>query len=254
MSTTESITQARVYAEVWGRGEPVVLVHGSLATGNDEWGAQLPLVHEGFALTVFDRRGYGRSEPAAGEDYLVDAADVVELLGNGAHLVGHSYGGLGAMFAATQRPEAVRSLTLLEPAAASASSHPEWRALMDSVAHMWSSDAADLEWVVEFLTAVGSDPSELPAELVESAAELAPLLRNGRSFHDAVLPLDLLAAAPFPKLVVSGAHAVGWDAMCADLAARIGGRIAFVPGAGHEIQFAGDAINELLAQFWRSAR
>jgi pimeloyl-ACP methyl ester carboxylesterase len=45
----------------------------------------------------------------------VDAADVVELLGDGAHLVGHSYGGVVAMLAAGLRPQAVRSLALIEP-------------------------------------------------------------------------------------------------------------------------------------------
>ena len=41
MRTTE--TRQRVFAETWGdAGERVVLVHGSLATGADEWPAQLP--------------------------------------------------------------------------------------------------------------------------------------------------------------------------------------------------------------------
>ena len=51
-----------------GSGTPVVLVHGSLATGADEWQAQRPLAEEGFRLIVADRRGYGRSPAAAGED------------------------------------------------------------------------------------------------------------------------------------------------------------------------------------------
>ena len=58
-----------------------------------------------------------RALTAVGEDFLRDADDITALMGDGAHLVGHSYGGLGAMFAAARRPEASRSLTLLEPAA-----------------------------------------------------------------------------------------------------------------------------------------
>ena len=50
-----------LHVEVWGTGERVVLVHGSLATGAEEWDAQRPLTAEGFRLTVFDRRGYGQS-------------------------------------------------------------------------------------------------------------------------------------------------------------------------------------------------
>lgn len=95
----------------WGAGTPVVLVHGSLATGAEEWQAQRPLADEGFRLVVPDRRGYGRSPAADGEDFLRDADDIVALMGDGAHLVGHSYGGLGALFA----PSAVRSRHCLWP-------------------------------------------------------------------------------------------------------------------------------------------
>ena len=92
-----------LFVDSWGFCVPVVLVHGSLATGADEWQAQRSLADEGFRLLVPDRRGYGRSPAVKGEDFLVDADDVADLMGNGAHLVGHSYGGLGALFAAVRR-------------------------------------------------------------------------------------------------------------------------------------------------------
>src|SRR5512134_2201578 len=105
----------KLFVDSWGTGTPVLLVHGSLATGADEWQAQRPLGDEGFRLLVLDRRGYGRSPAADGEDFLRDADDIVALMDQGAHLVGHSYGGLGALFAAARRPEATLSLALLEP-------------------------------------------------------------------------------------------------------------------------------------------
>ena len=91
-----------------------MLVHGSLATGAEEWDAQRPLADEGFRLLVIDRRGYGQSPAAAGEDFLADTDDIAELMGDGAHLVGHSYGGLGAMFAAARGPKRRCHSTLLE--------------------------------------------------------------------------------------------------------------------------------------------
>jgi len=36
--------------EAWEPGVPVVLVHGSLATGSDEWQAQRPLADSDFRL------------------------------------------------------------------------------------------------------------------------------------------------------------------------------------------------------------
>jgi pimeloyl-ACP methyl ester carboxylesterase len=228
-----------------------VLVHGSLAFGEEEWSAQRPLADQGFELVVFDRRGYGHNAGAAGEDFLVDAADIVELLGDGAHLVGHSYGGLGAMLAATQRPEAVLSLTLLEaPATGLADASEAWLAFERDIQRIWDADLPDREWVIEFLTAVGSDPSEFPDEFLDAAVEFVPVFRHGRAFFQAKLPYDQLAAAGFPKLVVSGGHHPGFDTMSAELARTIGASLAVVQGAGHEIQFTGDAINQRLLELW----
>jgi pimeloyl-ACP methyl ester carboxylesterase len=50
-----------IFVESWGTGTPVVLVHGSLAIGAEEWQAQRPLAEGGYRLLVLDRRGYGRS-------------------------------------------------------------------------------------------------------------------------------------------------------------------------------------------------
>ncbi|MGD9705112.1 MAG: alpha/beta fold hydrolase [Acidimicrobiia bacterium] len=243
-----------LHVEEWGTGVPVVLVHGSLATGAEEWEAQRPLAEEGYRLVVLDRRGYGQSPFATGEDYVVDADDIVELMGDGAHLVGHSYGGLGVMLAAARRPDATKSLTLLEaPALMAADPDPAWQALVDEVRDLWGQDIPDEEWVVRFLKAVGSDPDQFPPEMLAAAVPLVPVFRRGRPFYDAELPLAELAAARFPKLVVSGGHNVGFDRMCAALARRIGAVQTIIEGAGHEIQFTGHPINQALLTLWRSA-
>jgi pimeloyl-ACP methyl ester carboxylesterase len=69
--------RTKIFYEVWGAGTNVVLVHGSLATGLEEWQEQRPLAHEGFRLLVPDRRGYGRGPSTEGEDFLRDAAALV---------------------------------------------------------------------------------------------------------------------------------------------------------------------------------
>ena len=48
-------------------------------------------------------------------DLDVQAGEMADLLGSGAHLAGFSYGGVIALLAAARRPEAVRSLTVIEP-------------------------------------------------------------------------------------------------------------------------------------------
>ncbi|MGK2948831.1 MAG: alpha/beta fold hydrolase [Acidimicrobiales bacterium] len=255
MTATEASAGDRtadLHVEEWGEGTRVVLVHGSLAVAAEEWAEQVPLADEGFHLVAPDRRGHGSSPEADGEDYLVDAADVEALMGDGAHLVAHSYGGLGAMFAAAHRPEATRSLTLLEPAAFGvALDHPAAGALVDEVRTLWDAPTDDAEFVVAFLRAVGSDPDAFPPEFLEAALPLVPVFRNGRRFWEAQLPLDDIAAATYPKVVVSGGHHPAFEAMCDALADRIGAERVVVEGAGHEIQFTGEPINEVLRSVWR---
>jgi pimeloyl-ACP methyl ester carboxylesterase len=254
-STTATRPPGDLHVEAWGDGARVVLVHGSLATAAEEWEAQRPLADAGFRLLAPDRRGYGRSPAAHGEDYLRDADDIAALMGDGAHLVGHSYGGLGVMCAAARRPEATRSLTLLEPAVMSlAQDHAAARALVTAVRDMWDSDLPDEQWVVGFLEAVGSDPREFPPEFLAAAVPLVPVFRRGRPAWHPELPLAELADASFPKLVVSGGHSAGFDAICDDLAHRIGAARTVVAGAGHEIQFTGRPINDTLLAIWRDAR
>jgi hypothetical protein len=118
----------------------------------------------------------------------------------------------------------------------------------------WHQDTPDEQWVIGFLKAVGSDPDEFPPDFLAAALPLVPIVRRGRPGWYAELPLDELAAAPFPKLVVFGGHSAGFDAICNDLAERIGASRTVVQGAGHEIQFAGPPINDTLLAHWNTIR
>ena len=243
-----------LFVDSWGTGIPVVLVHGSLATGDEEWQAQRSLTDEGFRLLVPDRRGYGKSPVADGEDFLSDADDIAELMGAGAHLVGHSYGGLGVLFAAARHPHATLSIALLEPATFElGQNHPAARALVEAVRLLWEKNFPDEDWVIRFLRTVGSNPDAFSPEMIATTVSLVPVLRHGRPFWQDNLPLAELAAATFPKLVVSGGHSPGFEAICDDLAERIGASRAVAAGAGHEVQLTGRPLNELLLTLWRRA-
>jgi non-heme chloroperoxidase len=105
-----------------GRGEPVVMVHGGLEDYR-AWTAQLAPLSAHYRAIAYSRRYNfpNRNAPRAATNYSaqVDARDLamlIEKLHLGpVHLVGHSYGGLGALFFATEHPELVRTLTLSEP-------------------------------------------------------------------------------------------------------------------------------------------
>ena len=243
-----------LFVDTWGAGTPVVLVHGSLATGADEWQAQRPLADEGFRLLVLDRRGYGRSPAAQGEDFLRDADDIADLMGDGAHLVGHSYGGLGVLFAAARRPDATLSLTLLEPGAFTLGQHhPAARTLVADVRRLWDQDLAGRR-LGRPVPEGGRERSGRASPRTDRRCSAARARAPPRAADvGSRLPLAELASAAFPKLVVSGGHSAGFDAMCDDLAERIGASRMVVEGAGHEIQFTGPPLNEALLALWRTA-
>ena len=89
-----------------GDGPRALFVHGSISGGVATWKAQYPLADR-CTLLILDRRGFGASPTADREDFEVDARDIGEALGDGAHLVAHSYGDVGASLAAAARPQAV---------------------------------------------------------------------------------------------------------------------------------------------------
>jgi pimeloyl-ACP methyl ester carboxylesterase len=99
-----------------GRGEPLVLVHGTSAD-HTRWTQVLPLLEERFTLFAVDRRGRGASGDAAGyalEREFEDVTAVVDAVGEPVTLLGHSYGGICALEAAL-RTSAIRRLILYEP-------------------------------------------------------------------------------------------------------------------------------------------
>ena len=107
--------------------------------------------------------------------------------------------------------------------------------------------------MLRFLQAVGTDAAALPPEVAAALVPLTPLVRRGRPIWQTELPLAEVAAATFPKLVVSGGHSAGFEAICDDLAEQIGASRAVITGAGHEIQFTGSSINQALLKLWRHA-
>ncbi|MGH9246298.1 MAG: hypothetical protein ACRD29_18695 [Acidimicrobiales bacterium] len=124
---------------------------------------------------------------------------------------------------------------------------------MEAVRGIWNQELPDDEGVVGFLTAVGSDPDEFPPEFLAAAVPLVPVLRRARPLWYLEPPLGEPAEAAFPKLVVSGGHNAGFEAICDDLANRIRASRKVVEGAGHEIQFTGETVNEVLRALWHAA-
>jgi pimeloyl-ACP methyl ester carboxylesterase len=244
------LTAADLDVERLGAGPPVVFVHGSVVGRERTWAAQRALAAH-WTLILPNRPGFGASPSLARGDFEAEAPLLAELLGDGAHLVGHSYGAVIALCAAARRPDAVLSLTVSEPGALRlAAGDP----LVDETIangealyrHRGELDPRD--FVLLFRSGVGS-ARETPDELPEWLARGAAHVMEERPPWEVELPLEALAAAAFPTLVISGQHSPVFEAVCDALAERIGAERASVPGRGHSIPTVGEPYNALLEDF-----
>ena len=226
----------------------MLLVHGSVVNGEATWAAQRPLA-ERFELVVPNRRGFPPGPDAVRVDFEDDAVWLEQFVEPGAHLVGHSYGGVIALFAAARCADRIRSLTVIEPPAfAVARGNPAADTFVAGGVELWEHGPRDpAAFLRRFLEAVGS---AIPTgDFSPALLQGARMLQIERLPWEAEPPLDELAAAPFPKLVVSGAHSAAFDAVCDVLVERLDADRAVLPGAGHSVQRLGEPFNELLDAF-----
>lgn len=224
----------------------VLFVHGSVGNAST-WAGVEPLA-ERFELVRPNRGGYPPNPPLARIDFEDQAEELAPLLGEGAHLVGHSYGGVIALLIAARYAERVRSLAVSEPPAFGlARRHAAVERLIEDLqAFSAAGPHEPTEYLRGFLPAVGSSialPEPLPPGLEQGArAAMAE-----RPPWEAEIPLDPLARTTFPKLVVSGAHHPAFDAVCDVLEQRLGAERTVLPGAGHSIPRAPGYVDGLEA-------
>jgi pimeloyl-ACP methyl ester carboxylesterase len=246
------LSAADLDVERIGAGPPVVLVHGSIVGPERTWREQRSLT-ERWTLVLPNRPGFGASPPLARGDFEAEAPLIAELLGDGAHLVGHSYGAVIVLYAAALRPEAVLSLTVSEPGALRvAAGDPLVDETIANGEELYRRRAEidPRDFVQLFRSGVGSahaTPEDMPGWLARGAAHVM----EERPPWEAELPLAALTAAPFPKLVVSGRHSPVFETVCDALARQVGAERATVSGRGHSIPTAGEPYNALLEDFLR---
>jgi pimeloyl-ACP methyl ester carboxylesterase len=237
-----------------GDGPPILFVHGDIVGPSLTWRKQRELA-ERWTLIIPSRPGFGESPALERNDFEVEAPMFAELLRDGAHLVGHSYGAVIALLAAAERPDAVRSLTVSEPGCLRVAEGTPVVDEMIANGERLFSHAGDIpseDFLRLFRGGAGSaygTPDQLPEELVHGVE----LLKRERPSWEAEIPLDRLAAARFPVLIISGGHSEAFEAVSDALADGLSAERAVVPGRGHTVPSTGTPYNERLESFLTAA-
>lgn len=252
-----------MYVTRWGASGPtVVMVHGSVQGssigGHRHFSAQEKLASRGWQVIVPDRPGHGRSpSPGRPDDGFLDGHLVLDLLGEGGHLVGHSFGGVVALCAAAERPEAIRSLTLIEPALHQlAIADPAVQAFFKRQVAIFQSGKSPAEILAEFSKVAG-----IPASIRGGQTDPDEAARVGQSLLTVHFPSNdqlqelvaKVAKARIPVLIVTGGWNPAFDASAAIIAPMMGGRHQIVRSPDHFPQLASDEFNDVLDRFMRDA-
>ena len=220
---TIEVNGTELFYQVEGKGEPLVLVHGSWGD-HFNWQLVAPELGRSFRVLTYDRRGHSQSErPGEGirKDDEDDLAALVEELDLApAHICGNSFGASTALGLAAQRPELFRSLIVHEPPLMAIVEDPELVPLMTEmqgkadavVKRLGSGDIPG--GARQFVEEVALGPGaweQMPNEVHEIFANNALTWINER--EDPAWPtldLESLAAFPAPTLLSEGDQSPPW--------------------------------------------
>lgn len=120
----------KMYYEIHGTGDPLVLIHGGGSTMNTTFGKILPMLAATYRVIAVELQAHGRtSDRETPESFKQDAADIMELLTQlqipKAHLLGFSNGGQTAIQAGIDYPDRVDKL-IIASAFYKRAGVPEW--------------------------------------------------------------------------------------------------------------------------------
>lgn len=223
-----AINDALIYYEIAGEGQPLVMIHAGVAD-NRQWNNEFEYFAKRFRVLRYDLRGYGKSEPVAGEfSHLQDLSALLDTLhlDHPTILMGCSMGGGLAMDFALSHPARVKALIMVD-------SGPSGLALDVPAPDKFEAaeqayNAGDLDQVAEIETQIWFDGmGRSPGQVNQAMRRLAyEMNRNalslearelGKRLPDAQVPaVERLSELHLPVLVIVGDQDIPYIQAAAD--------------------------------------
>ena len=127
-----------MYYEIYGEGEPLVLLHGAFSTIDLNFGKLIPSLARDRQVIGIEQQGHGHTEdidrPFSYEQMGNDTAKLLRQLGiKKADILGYSDGGTIALELAIRHPDAVRKLVIISSPYERDGWYPEVYALYDNL-------------------------------------------------------------------------------------------------------------------------
>ena len=246
----------RLYHEIHGQGEPLVLIHGGLTTIGEMRRWVRPLARRRQVIAV-EMQGHGHTadtdRPMSFATMADDVAALLDHLGVAiADLVGHSFGGACAIRAAIQHPERVRRLVVISSPYARSCWYPEVREGMSQV------DASIAEQMMRTPTGKLSKRWLEPRRFPRFLDKMGKLMSEEYDWSAEVakLPMPVLLVfadndsvpqkhvAEFFALLGGGVKEPGW--LNTQLSTS---RLAVVPGYSHYNLIASPEVPQIVGKF-----
>lgn len=245
-----------MYHEIYGEGEPLVLIHGGLTTIDEMQGWVQPLAKTRQVIAV-EMQGHGRtadtdrpmSFPTMGDD-IVALLDHLRI--PRADLVGHSFGGASALRAAIQHGDKVRRLVVISSPAARSGWYPDAQRGMSQVSAAMAGHMAQTP--TGRFSRQWPDPRRFPQLLDKMGKMLSEDYDWSKDVAQLSMPVLLVFAdndsisqkhiAEFFALLGGGVKEPGW--VNTQLSQS---RLGVVPGYSHYNFLTSPEVPQIVAKF-----
>jgi len=227
----------RMYYEVHGKGQPLVLLHGAFSAIGSSFGKMLPGLAKGRQVIGLEMQAHGHTadidRPLSIQQMADDTAAFIEQRGKGpADVLGYSMGGAVALQVAIRHPEVVRKLVVMSVASKASGIHP---GIMDGLGQMQPEMMHGSLWHEEYMR-IAPHPEDFN-QLFAKKTEM------DRGLQD--VPDEAIRSLPMPVFLIIGDSDIARPEHAVELFRLLGGgvfgdmaglpksRLAVMPGTSH---------------------